>query len=144
MTIVVFSKVEEHTKNTVEDMDYQVQILISRVNEEVGTMLENVMSQNKENFEKHNEASQNLMMAFQEQADSISLYAKEINLDVNELKDGLKESVKVFKDDTNDSVRTTLDTFDEGLAELADRLALTTESIREAVENLPKAIKQER
>ncbi|QRN86064.1 hypothetical protein JR334_02190 [Clostridia bacterium] len=138
-----FGKMDDQTRKTLEDMDYQIQLIISRVNEEIGSMLKEMMEQNHENAANHNEATLSLMESFKEQAESISLYAKEINLDVNDLKDGLKESVKVFKEDTNESVHQTLETFDAGLAELTERLALTTESIREAVENLPNAIRHD-
>lgn len=138
-----FGKMDDQTRKTLEDMDYQIQLVISRINEEIGSMLKEMMEQNHENAVNHNEATLSLMESFKEQADSISLYAKEINLDVIDLKDGLKESVKVFKEDTNESVHQTLETFDAGLAELTERLALTTESIREAVENLPNAIRHD-
>ncbi|HZK60912.1 MAG TPA: hypothetical protein VFC41_02470, partial [Anaerovoracaceae bacterium] len=72
---------------------------------------------------------------------SIGLYAHDLNIDIADLSANLKESVKIFTEQIQGGVERTFQDFDEGLSEVSGRLANTVESIRESVENLPKALR---
>ena len=90
----------------------------------------------------YKESTTNLLQAFKEEADSINLYAKEINLDISDLSGNLKSSVTEFNEALKNNIETTLSEFDNGLGELSVRIANTVENIRDAVEALPSALKK--
>ena len=137
-----FTRIEEHTKTTSEDMEYHVQNIIARITEETNKILQDNMDVHRTILSDYKESTTNLLLSFKEEADSISLYAKEINLDISELSESLKSSVSEFNEALQNNIRTTLNEFDSGLGELSVRIANTVENIRDAVEALPSALKK--
>ena len=137
-----FTRIEEHTKTTSDDMEYHVQNIIARITEETNKILQDNMDVHRTILSDYKESTTNLLMSFKEEADSISLYAKEINLDISELSESLKSSVTEFNEALQNNIETTLGEFDSGLGELSARIANTVENIRDAVEALPSALKK--
>jgi hypothetical protein len=137
-----FSRIEESTNTTYEDIDYHVQNVIAKISETAGTMLEKNSEANQSVLNEYQESTRNLLEEFREQANSISLYAKEINLDIDELSENLKDSVTLFNGSLQESVNATIQDFDSGLAELSLRIANVVGSILDSVESLPAAIKK--
>lgn len=135
-----FSRLDDTTVRTLEDMDYQVKTIIARITEDVGAMMENNIQANGDILEQYKDNTTNLLQSFDEQARSIGLYAKEINLDINDLSDNLRSSVEEFSQKMQEGIQGTLQEFDGGLAELTQRIANTVESISDAVEALPQAL----
>lgn len=135
-----FSRLEDSTLKTMDDMDYQVKNIITRITEDVGVMLKESIQANGEVLEGYKDNTTDLLQSFDEQARSIGLYAKEINLDISELSNNLQTSVGEFSGKMQEGVRLTISEFDNGLSELAQRLANTVESICDAVEALPSAL----
>lgn len=138
-----FTRNEETAKTTLEEMDYQVQGLITRMSEEIGTMLQTTIARNGEILSQYKDQTAGILTAFDEQARSISLYAKEINMDISELSTNLGVSITEFNEKMREGLSLTIGDFDQGLAELTNRIANTVESITEAVEVLPERIKME-
>lgn len=136
-----FVRMENYTAAANEDMDYHVSSIISRISEAVQKLLDDNLQTSLTTLNDYKQSTSSLLEAFREQTASISLYAKEINMDINELSENLKTSVSAFSSDMKLSVETTLNDFDSGLAELTLRIANTVESICDAVETLPEAIK---
>ena len=135
-----FSNLETQSRNTFEEMDFHVQNIIARVTEEVTALLERQRADHQDVLTAYKDGTLNLLTTFEEQANSINLYAKEINLDIGELSGNLKDSVASFSNGMQETVSRTLEEFDHGLAELSLRIANTVENIRDAVEELPQAL----
>ena len=135
-----FTRMDDSTLRTLDDMDYQVKNIIARITEDVGTMLKETVQANGEVLERYQDNTADLLQSFDEQARSIGLYAKEINLDISELSNNLQTSVADFSSRMQDGVRLTINEFDVGLSELTLRIANTVESICDAVEALPSAL----
>lgn len=137
-----FSNLETHSRNTFEEMDYHVQNIIAKVTEEVTALLERQSVDHQTVLTAYKDGTLNLLTTFEEQANSINLYAKEINLDIGELSSNLKDSVTSFSTGMQETVSKTLEEFDQGLAELSLRIANTVDNIRDAVEELPQALRK--
>lgn len=138
---VFFARSDESVKTTLEEMDYQVQGLITRMSEDIGTILKSAIENNGEILDQYKDQTANILSSFDEQARSISLYAKEINMDISELSANLGVSVSEFNEKMREGIQLAIGDFDQGLAELTNRIANTVESITDAVEALPARIK---
>jgi len=139
-----FSRVENQSRNSMDDMDFHMQTVIGRFSEEAMV----VMGKLEENITKamgmFEGNTTELLTSLEEQSRSIGLYAHDLNIDIASLTHNLKESVQMFTDQIHSGVERTFQDFDEGLSEVSGRLANTVESIRESVENLPKALRDGR
>lgn len=138
----LFSGIEGFAEKAIDDMDYEIKTIIQRMSEDIGSMLKENTMANAEILEGYKDNTVDLLQSFDEQARSIGLYAKEINLDITDLTESLKESVGEFTDRIQEGVKFTLGEFDSGLAELTYRIANTVESISDAVEALPEVLDQ--
>jgi hypothetical protein len=138
-----FTRMEDSTTRMLEDMDYQIRTITVRISEDIGTMMEENIKANADILERYKDNTTDLLQSFDEQARSIGLYAKEINLDITELSNNLQSSVAEFSEKLQEGVHMTLGEFDNGLAELTKRIANTVESISDAVEALPEALRKE-
>ncbi len=135
-----FSRLEGSTLKTLDDMDYQMKGIIARITEDIGAMMKENTSANAEILEKYKDNTVDLLQSFDEQARSIGLYAKEINMDITDLSNNLQASVGEFSSKIQEGLRVTFSEFDSGLSELTQRIANTVESISDAVESLPEAL----
>ena len=135
-----FSHLDDSTQKTLQEMDYQINMIITRINDEFKGIVEQATGENKDSLNQYREITSNILTTFEEQAHSISLYAKEINIDVQSLSDNLNESVKQFNNELTNGVGGTLEQLDQGMAILHQRIANTVESICDAIEELPKII----
>lgn len=139
-----FQRREESTKQTLDEMDYQMQGLITRMSEDIGTMLKASVEENGSILSQYKNQTADLLQSFDEQARSIGLYAREINMDISDLSKNLGASVTEFNEKIREGILLTVSDFDKGFAELAGRIANTVESIADAVENLPASIRAEK
>lgn len=135
-----FTHMDDTTQKTLQEMDYQVNMIISRINDEFRGIVEQATVENKDSLEQYRVITANILATFEDQAHSISLYAKEINIDVQSLSENLNESVKQFNSELSGGVSGTLELLDQGMADLQERIANTVESICDAIEELPKII----
>lgn len=135
-----FDRIENSTRENLEDMDYHMQNVIAKVTGEVETMLKEMLEQNRDILSQYKSSTRDMVQSFEEQSRSIGLYAKEMNFDINLLSESMRTIIEDFTSGVENSVKITMGTFDSGLAELSHRIANTVESISDAVENLPKAI----
>ncbi|SHJ37242.1 hypothetical protein [Parasporobacterium paucivorans] len=135
-----FSRLEDSTYKTLEDMDYQIRGIIGRITEDIGAMMKENTEANADILGRYKDNTTDLLQSFDEQARSIGLYAKEINMDITDLSNNLQASVGEFSSKMQEGVRMTLGEFDSGLSELTQRIANTVESISDAVEALPDAL----
>jgi hypothetical protein len=82
-----------------------------------------------------------LLQTMEEESRSMSLYAKEIDMDITELNGTFQKSVSEFNQGMAEEIRKTLGVFDTGLAEIVQRLSVSAAEIGDAVEALPKALR---
>ena len=82
-----------------------------------------------------------LLETMEEESRSMSLYAKEIDMDLSQLNSTFQVSVSEFNQGMAEEIRKTLGVFDVGLAEIVQRLAVSASEIGDAVEALPKALR---
>ena len=136
-----FNRSDESTKQTMEEMDYQIQGLITRMSQDIGVIMHDAIEQNGSILSQYKDQTTDILQSFDEQARSIGLYAKEINMDITELSANLGSSVAEFTDKIKEGIQISISEFDSGLAELTSRISNTVESIADAVENLPASIR---
>ncbi len=136
-----FNRSDESAKRTLEEMDYQIQGIITRMSEDVGVMLKTSVEENGMILAQYKDQTADLLQSFDEQSRSMSIYAKEINMDIAELSENMGTSVAEFTEKIREGIQFSISDFDKGLAELAERIANTVENITDAVENLPASIK---
>jgi len=136
-----FTRVENQSRTNMDDMDFHMQSVIGRFSEDAMGVMEKLEGNITKAMELFEGNTADLISSLDEQSRSIGLYAHDLNIDIADLSGNLKESVKIFTEQIQGGVVRTFQDFDEGLSEVSGRLANTVESIRESVENLPKALK---
>lgn len=136
-----FNRSDASAKQTLEEMDYQIQGLITRMSQDIGVLMNDAIEKNGSILSQYKDQTTDILQSFDEQARSIGLYAKEINLDITELSANLNSSVGDFTEKIKEGIQISISEFDTGLAELTKRISNTVESIADAVENLPASIK---
>ena len=82
-----------------------------------------------------------LVESMEEESRSMSLYAKEIGMDLTELNHTFQNSVSDFNQGMLGEIQKTLSAFDTGLAEIVRRLSASAAEIGDAVETLPQALR---
>ncbi len=83
-----------------------------------------------------------LLGKLQKQTGSMAAQTDEISKQMQNLNSTLDNSLKDFTTSSAKYVRKTLGDFDEGLADMSERMARTAEEIRDAVDALPLAFRQ--
>ena len=136
-----FEQRDASTKQTIEDMDYQIQGMIGRMSEDIGNILDKAIRENGEILAQYRENTSSIAQSFEEQAMSLNLYAKEIHSDIAGLSENLNASVEKFSSDIKEGIEFVFTDFDKGMAELTMRISDTVESINDSVENLSKILK---
>ncbi len=116
----------------------QIIIGFGSVTGETLTGFKQTMDTQNENFEAN---VKQLLTTMEDESRSMSLYAKEIDVDLTELNATLKGSVAGFNEEMLAEVKKTLGAFDEGLAEIVKRLSVASAEIGDAVEALPQALR---
>lgn len=119
--------------------------------------LESVMDQfagiSRENVILMNETSRNASEAFNgrvsdmlatldEQNRTITLYLKDLGIDLGELNQSLKESVTIFHQEVDRTVGSTFEAFDANMAEAVERLGVLSTHIEESVSALPETLRR--
>ncbi len=135
-----------------EEMRKQITILsdelATRIDQVIigfGSVTGETLSGFRETLDAQNEAFtsnvKELLTQMEEESRSMSLYAKEIDVDLTELKSTFKDSVGLFNQGMTEEIQKTLGQFDTGLAEIVKRLAVSSAEIGDAVEALPQALR---
>gem|GEM_PF-3052075 len=135
-----FSRMDEQTRNSFDDLDFHMQNVSARFAEETQTVIVTLQESISGAMGLFEGNTATLLTNLDEQSRSIGLYAKELSYDISSLSTNLKEAVAEFSEHLHEGVVRTFDDFDEGLSEVSKRLANTVESIRDSVDNLPAAI----
>jgi hypothetical protein len=135
-----FSRIDETTRNSFDDLDFHMQNVSARFAEETQTVIVTLQESISGAMGLFEGNTATLLTSLDEQSRSIGLYAKELSFDISSLSTNLREAVAEFSEHLHEGVVRTFDDFDEGLSEVSKRLANTVESIRDSVDNLPAAI----
>lgn len=78
----------------------------------------------------------------EDEARSMSLYSQQINMDITELSQTLKESVQAFNQEIGVELTGVLNTFDSQIADVLSRFANAANELGDAVEQLPETLKK--
>lgn len=135
-----FKKFENHNNSYLEELEYRMQNILLRFTDDANNVMDKLATNISSAVNLFEGSTSALLQNLDEETRSIGLYAKDLSIDINELNSGLQNSVSVFTKHLQESTIKTFEEFDNGLAEVSNRLANTVESIRESVENLPNAI----
>ncbi|NLW10743.1 MAG: hypothetical protein GX028_01845, partial [Clostridiaceae bacterium] len=88
------------------------------------------------------ELADGLTMKQQESARAILENLANQQNDLTVISDSLRQQIDHFTSSSDQYVRQTLRNFDDGLAELVERMSFTAAEIRDAVDSLPAALRQ--
>lgn len=135
-----FSRTEGNTETQISDMRFAMEGAIGKFSELSEASLSQLKDSNQEAMAAFARQTQQLMEAVDEQTRTISLYVKDMGIDMAELNHGLKESVAEFTTHLHSGVTDTFQEFDTGLAEIVRRMTELGVRIEEAVEALPESI----
>lgn len=135
-----FSRMEESTQKVMDDLDFNTQGSITLFADKTAEVLSSLGKSLTDTMERFEKTTESMLSAYDEQARSIGLYAKELDVDINLLSTTLKESVEQFSSQLHNTVDRTFNDFDKGMSEITERLADTVKNIDETVANLPKII----
>ena len=135
-----FSRTEGNTNKLVDDLRFAMEGAIGKFAEMSNDSLNQLRDGNMEAMTSFAEQTRILMEAVDEQTRTISLYIKDMGIDMGDLNKGLKSSVSEFSNQLQMGVAYTFKEFDTGLAEIVQRMTELGTSIEEAVQALPETI----
>lgn len=138
---LLYQRMDMSSHKAMDDLEFNTDKAIAGFANEVNTMIERLdqnLSKSMFSFEQMTSA---ILVNLEEQARSIGLSARTIDIDITELSSGLKESIGQFAEQIKTGIHSTFEGFDEGLADINKRLANTILSIREAIDTLPDALR---
>lgn len=136
-----FSRIEEQSAKTFDDLDFSIQKTLTSFSAETTQIISKITDNSSGALEFFDKGIKELVYNMDENSRSVGLYAKEINVDVADLSANLKESVQTFTSQMQEGIGRTFIDFDNGLGEITLRLATILESIRESAEALQHALK---
>ncbi len=123
-----------------EDLSVQLDSAFSRFNDITSLTLERMEKSIDSMVEGMNVNMKSLFNSMDDQVRDISLYAKGLSEEVNELNGKLESSVKEFSQQMSTGVISTLNSFDSGLSEICSRFGNVITDIRDAIEDLPAIV----
>lgn len=137
---VYFTRTEGNTEKMLGDLRFAME-----------SVMEQFATMSKENLEHNQDFSRQasddfrsqvarLMSAVEEQTQTITLYVKDLGIDLNALNANFKDSVKEFAGSLDNTVSITFEEFDKGLSEVVQRIASLTAHIEESVDALPETV----
>lgn len=136
-----FEKTSQHSQKITEDLNFQIEQVFTRftgLTEMAYDKLESALSQPLKELVTHmDEMTRNM----DEQVRSVSLYSKDLSLEIAELNQSLRESVKEFSSQLCEGVRETLKIFDEGLGEVTSRFGTMMGDIKDTADELNETVK---
>ena len=135
-----FSRTEGNTQSQISDMRFAMEGAIGKFSELSDASLTQMRDGNQEAMTAFSEQTRLLMESVDEQTRTLSLYVKDMGIDMADLNKGLKESVAEFTSHLHAGVTDTFQEFDTGLAEIVRRMTELGVRIEEAVEALPESI----
>ncbi len=118
--------------------------LSEKIKEMSGTMRDatQVFAKGLKTSSESLEMASRLKIEQEKQYDELSLQISQIIVNLEELDTGIRASTTNFTTESSVYVNETLKSFDEGLAEVVERLIFTATSLRDAVDALPAALRK--
>ena len=137
-----FSRTEGNTEALISDMRFAMEGAIGKFTEMSDASLTQMRDGNQEALLAQSQQTRQLMDAVEEQTRTLSLYIKDMGIDLAELNKGLKESVGEFSTHLHEGVTGTFAEFDKGMAEVVHRMTELGVRIEESVEALPDTLER--
>jgi len=127
-------------RRLMEDLTIQMDAAFSRFNDITSIAFDRMEKSMSSTVEGMSANMKTLFDSMDDQVRDISLYAKGLSEEVNELNERLESSMKEFGTQMNEGVVNTLNAFDGGLSEICSRLASVINDVRDAIEDLPEIV----
>jgi hypothetical protein len=137
-----FSRSEGNTDKVIDDLRFAMEGALVKFTELSNNSLEQMRTGNQEAMTMFSEQTKQLMEAVDEQTRTLSLYVKDMGIDMAELNKGLKESVADFSEQLKNGVNNTFEEFDTGLSDVVRRMMELNLSMKESIQALPEAMAQ--
>lgn len=134
-----FDKINQSSQKTNDDLSYRVEEIFARFTELTGATFEKLETTMNQPLEKLSENIGEMLDRMDEQVRNISLYSKELSVEVLELNRNLGSAVKEFSSQLDGGVKGVLSSFDEGLGEVSSRFATIIGDIKDSADELTNA-----
>ncbi|NJD03288.1 MAG: hypothetical protein FIA99_12015 [Ruminiclostridium sp.] len=131
---------DSQVRRLMEDLNVQLDAAFSRFNDITSLAFDRMDKSMSSTVEGMSSNMKTLFDSMDDQVRDISLYAKGLSEEVNELNGKLESSVKEFGQQLHTGVVNTLNTFDGGLSEICGRFGHVITDVRDAIEDLPAII----
>lgn len=132
----IYDSIQKYQSDTSDKLEYSLK-KFSDISEEMISKLEGSVFNSMDSWtNSHKIAVQNM----EEYSKDMNIASKEISLHLSELSSGLKETMKEFAEVVEKGTKKTITEFDEGLAEITQRLSNTLLEIRDSIDDLPVII----
>lgn len=136
-----FELMDNQVRRLVEDLNVQLDAAFSRFNDITSMAFERMENSMSSTLEGMSGNMKTLFDSMDDQVRDISLYAKGLSEEVNELNGKLEGSVKELGQQMNAGVVNTLNSFDSGLSEICGRFGRVINDVRDAIEDLPLIVR---
>lgn len=136
--------VRQQLENLSNDLSTRIETLLLGFGNLTKDLLENVDSTINNQNNSLSASLRNLTEAMSNEARGMSLYAQEIQSDIEQLKDSMSTSVSEFNTEIGHGLNNALAQLDNQIAEILSRIAITAVELTDAVENLPLALQAAR
>jgi len=133
-------KMDNQVTRLMEELNTQLDMAFMRFNDATVMAFERLDNTMSASVEGITSSIKTMLDNLDDRVRDITLYAKGLSEEVAALNERLESSVRVFGNHLKQGVVKTLETFDEGLAELSDRFGNVITDIRDSVEDLPKVL----
>ena len=133
-----FDKMDRHTQKTADELNYQVEAIFSKFSELTTSTFERLESSMNKPLEMISDNVGSLLDNLDEQVRNISLYSKELSIEVKELNANLGISVKEFAGQLQGGVKGVLELFDGGLGEISQRFGVIINDIKDSADELTR------
>lgn len=131
-------KLNDQTQKTAAELNFQVEAIFSRFSELTTETFERLDATMNVPLDKLTGSMEEMLRIMDEQVRNISLYSKELSLEVIELNKNLGESVKEFSQQLDSGVIGVLSTFDQGLGEVSARFGNIIGDIKDSADEITK------
>lgn len=132
-----FEGMDGQVRKLMEDLSIQMDASFSRFNDITGMAMDRLKDTMGNALEGISGGMKGLFDSMDDQVRDISLYAKGLSEEVNELNNRLENAIGELGQQMKDSVGNTVHSFDEGLADICRRFTEVISEMKDVIEEIP-------
>ena len=133
-----FEKMNQNSQRMSDDLNFQVESIFARFTELSTATFERLETTMSDPLDRLSQNMSEMLTTLDEQVRNISLYSKELSLEMLELNKNLGGSVKEFAEQLEEGVKNILSVFDTGLGEVSSRFATIISDIKDSADELTR------